>query len=308
VDCVKLLIKYGKHLPQDAFIDSCIGDEAQTPLMYAVSSEHSELCLHTLLESRAKWSLRNAKGQTALILAAKWGQDSCVRALLTARASASEHLNACDRYGQSALAMACHHSSEACLRSLLMEPDIKRAVFLTQTNELTPLMLAVMHASDACFGIFMNYVQTKLSKDEIIRVVNHYDVKKETPLMVAVQRGRDLCVKELLKADALPSGGEGVTEEENRPLAVAVEYGRDAIVELLLKHQVDVNADDAFALQSALWYADHPEDASGHQSKEVYQRILGMLQRANSVAKPVNIGKFVSRLKQRKQARATAGA
>ncbi|XP_056150230.1 ankyrin repeat and SOCS box protein 2-like [Lampris incognitus] len=198
-------------------------------------------------------------GWLAFHQAAWYGQEACLRVLLTALPGM---VNKVTDKGQTALFLAVSRDQMSCVHILLekgADPDI-----ITKDRE-TPLYKACERENAAMVALLLNHGAA----------VNAHCIQGWTALQEAVYRNNVEVCEMLVKAGAKlsPANIYGIT-----PLFTAAQSGRVETLRFLLKHGADVNsqaADGATALYEAV--------KNGHE--EVVELLLSQRADANKPGK-----------------------
>ncbi|XP_070705811.1 ankyrin repeat and SOCS box protein 2-like [Pempheris klunzingeri] len=203
--------------------------------------------------------LPSKPGWLAIHQAAWFGQDTCLRVLLSAQPGIINKRTEC---GESALLVAISKGQLRCLQVLLengADPDIPN------NDKETPLYKACERNSPAMVAMLLNHGA----------VVNTHCIMGWTALQEAVSRNNVEICEMLMKAGAKHSLTNiyGIS-----PLFTAAQGGQVATLRFLLKHGADVNsqaADGATALYEAA--------KNGHE--EIVELLLSQNADANKPGK-----------------------
>ena len=221
-----------------------------TPEFFAALRSGDVRKIRDAFESGASANARDASGNSALMLAAVYGDSSCLRLLLDRGAD----VNAANRVGATALMRAAQDDDK--LR-LLVERGAKVNARSALGN--TPLMLAARPANSH------RAVELLLSHGADAKATNHFGA---TALMAAAAGGDEKSVKLLIEhganvnAQPTPDQPGFIFGGARSPLMWAAYRGDISIIKLLLDSGADVNAIGGLgsALAQAAW-ADRADAA-----------------------------------------------
>ncbi|KAM3600595.1 uncharacterized protein V6R79_025588 [Siganus canaliculatus] len=234
-------------------------EDEEEPLFHAVRVGDINTVKGLVMRPGTNLMLPSKPGWLAIHQAAWFGQDACLRVLLSAQPGM---INKRTERGETALLVAIHREHLPCVQVLLergADPDI------TNYDRETPLYIACERSSAALVAVLLNHGAA----------VNTHCLQGWTALQEAVGRNNVEICEMLLKAGAKLNLTNiyGIS-----PLFTAAQSGQLATLRFLLQHGADVNtqaADGATALYEAA--------KNGHQ--DVVELLLSQKADANKPGK-----------------------
>ncbi|XP_056219508.1 ankyrin repeat and SOCS box protein 2-like [Seriola aureovittata] len=210
-------------------------EEEEEPLFRAISVGDASRVKALVMSPGTNLMLPSKPGWLAIHQAAWYGQDTCLRVLLSAQPGM---INKRTERGESALLVGVNKDQLRCVQVLLeygADPDI------TNYERETPLYKACERNSAAMVAVLLNHGAA----------VNTHCIQGWTALQEAVVRNNVEICEMLLKAGAKHSltNMYGIS-----PLFSAAQTGQATTLRFLLKHGADINsqaADGATALYEA---------------------------------------------------------
>jgi len=194
-------------------------DGGGTPLIRAVFERHRETVLDTLIECGADVNIQERSGETALCMAASWGDIRLCRYLLSAGADP----NVRRREKQACPLAHAAWSNNLALVKLLLEAGA--SLSQPKPGGLLPITSAVLRRNMGMLDLLL-----KAGAD-----ANQREVDERIPLMVAaVRRGEAEIIRRLLEAGANPNFEEDATGKT--AMDVAEEMKRQELVDVIKKH------------------------------------------------------------------------
>ncbi|KAI2630970.1 ankyrin repeat protein [Hypoxylon sp. NC1633] len=182
-----------------------------------------------------KYSQRPPEGVTGLHLAACFGLESIVSALI----SRNHDPNSKDEFGRTPLSWAAENGHVM--------------VDLADIDHRTPLMWAIRGGHEEMLHLLI----------EEMASINSVDVFGVTPLHLAARRGHSTAVSLLLKHGANANRKEADARDKlgRTPLSYAAEHGHEAILKYLLGMGVDADPRDYYKRTPLSYAAEHGHEA-----------------------------------------------
>jgi ankyrin repeat protein len=182
------------------------------------------LLVKEMLKSQLEVDIKEGRGQTPLLWAARQGQETVARLLLDKGAI----VDARGKWGQTPLIEAIWEGHEAAVRLLL---DNGAQVDASDKDGQTSLWVAANYGYKTIVHLLL----------ENGAVVNAKDNKDQIPLYMAAWKGHEAVVGLLLENGATVDARD---KDGWTSLRVSAEYGHKTIVQLLLKNGAIVDAKD----------------------------------------------------------------
>ena len=176
--------------------------------------------LDSILSQSVNVNLKNRRGRTPLLIAAKRGHEKIVNMLLKRN---DVEADSRDRYGQSPLSYAAEGGLEKIVELLLKRNEVEADS--RDRYGQSPLFYAVLHGHEKIVELF-------LERDDV--AVDSLDLDGRSPLSFASERGHEGVVRLLIErgnADVNLKDHKGKT-----PMWYADEWGYEEIVKLLEQH------------------------------------------------------------------------
>ncbi|MBO9480959.1 ankyrin repeat domain-containing protein [Salinisphaera sp. G21_0] len=267
VGIIDFLLKHGLHKSPTSFIKT----EYQKVLFSTVQSDSEKfkiLCKRPVIDLNSK----NEKGQTLLMIAAKYGKTEHLKLLLAMK---EIKVNLQDKNGYTALILAASNGRLECLKALLTQQKINvglrskncwsplmsaaryghgdcvlelfdhGASSIDEQNKAgyTALMLAVIGGNERCVSFLFQKsdsgINTTNKKDNNawIHLRNRFG---ETLVMLAAKHGNIYCLKAILEKKIIDV--DDTDNDGDTALIHAAENGQTKSLELLLEQKgIDVN-------------------------------------------------------------------
>lgn len=220
---------------------------------YVVESNFTDI-IKSLLLRKAKITSKNAKQETALHIACRYGLRNILELLL--KNGKNFDINCVDKDGNTPLHYACYGKYTSIVKILLREETIN--VNVTDPNGDTPLMIAVYNNhSDTVFELLkypktnidtlnkcletpliaacrLNYYNiAKILIDHKANINNRYDANGETAIFHSIRNGSKILTKYLLNNKAIITY---TNKNGQTPLALAKVINNKEVTSILLKH------------------------------------------------------------------------
>lgn len=220
---------------------------------YVVESNFTDI-IKSLLLRKAKITSKNAKQETALHIACRYGLRNILELLL--KNGKNFDINCVDKDGNTPLHYACYGKYTSIVKILLREETIN--VNVTDPNGDTPLMIAVYNNhSDTVFELLkfpktnidtlnkcletpliaacrLNYYNiAKILIDHKANINNRYDANGETAIFHSIRNGSKILTKYLLNNKAIITY---TNKNGQTPLALAKVINNKEVTNILLKH------------------------------------------------------------------------
>ncbi|XP_071844268.1 uncharacterized protein [Apostichopus japonicus] len=222
-------------------------------VLQAVRDGNTEKLKHALTKKGTSPSKANKEGQTALHVAASYGEFSSLEIMLALGAN----IQLRDNEGMTALHLACKGGH---LDSVTRLVQAGTALDVKDNNGKTVLHHSATGGHVDCTVLLMQAKATNDIRDE----------NQKTPLLCAAEEGHAEVCKELIDRGAAVNT---VDEELNSPLIIACKNQHQSVVDLLVKRGAKVDAEDVHG-HNAAFYAREIDD----------QAILSSLESAPPVA------------------------
>ena len=263
----------------DAGADINISDNKQRTALHMAADLGYDDILRTLIDAPdVNLNLRTETGHTPLHAAANNGRAASARLLIDAGAN----INISDKYQQTALHLAAYFGYDDIVDALIKRPDVNLNVRNKDGN--TPLHIAADNGRAASARLLIDagadinisdhkqrtalHMAADLGDDDIVdalikRPDVNLNVRNEngyTPLHIAAGRGREQSARLLIDAGAdinIPD------HKQRTALHMAADWGYDDIVDALIKRpDVNINSRDGDGLTSLHIAADNGRAAS----------------------------------------------
>jgi len=220
---------------------------------YVVESNFTDI-IKSLLLRKAKVNSKNAKQETALHIACRYGLRNILESLL--KFGKNVDINAVDKDGNTPLHYACYGKYTSIVKILLREEQIN--VNLTDPNGDSPLMIAVYNNHADTVLELLKYPKTnidmlnkvletpliaacrlnyynvaKILIDHKANINNRYDANGETAIFHSVRNGSKILTKYLLNNKACITYKN---KNSQTPLALAKVVNNREVTNILLKH------------------------------------------------------------------------
>jgi len=220
---------------------------------FVVESNFTDI-IKSLLLRKAKVSSRNAKQETALHIACRFGLRNILEYLL--KFGKNFDINAVDKEGNTPLHYACYGKYTSIVKILLREDQIN--VNITDPNGDSPLMIAVYNNHADTVLELLKYPKTnidmlnrvletpliaacrlnyynvaKILIDHKANINNRYDANGETAIFHSVRNGSKILTKYLLNNKACITY---TNKNGQNPLALAKVINNKEVTSILLKH------------------------------------------------------------------------
>ncbi|MBR5213294.1 MAG: ankyrin repeat domain-containing protein [Akkermansia sp.] len=199
-------------------VDVNLSTNGITPLIKAITQGNTAIA-EQLLKAGARVNEAIANGETALICAARLGNEEAIRLLQVAGADANY-----EGHGKTALIAAITNQHENCVK-LLIEGGAD--VSYTPAHSRTALHHAAALGSAECTELLL---QAKANADAV-------DTRRETPLHYAAKQGHSDIVKLLLQHGA---SADSKNTDEASALHLAAEAGTTTCIEALKAAGADI--------------------------------------------------------------------
>ncbi|XP_044025682.1 ankyrin repeat and SOCS box protein 2 isoform X3 [Siniperca chuatsi] len=214
-------------------------EEEEEPLFKAIHDGDASRVKALVMRPGTNLMLPSKPGWLAIHHAAWYGQDTCLRVLLSAQPGM---INKRTERGDSALLVAVSKEQLHCVQVLL---ESGADIDITNYDRETPLYKGADINSQAADGATALYEAAKNGHEEIVELLlsQNADANKPgktglLPLHIAAQRGSDTIVSMLIPATSKAR----VRRTGISPLHLAAEYNRDVVLEALIEAGFDVNA------------------------------------------------------------------
>uniref|UniRef100_A0A671SIL9 Ankyrin repeat domain 52a n=1 Tax=Sinocyclocheilus anshuiensis TaxID=1608454 RepID=A0A671SIL9_9TELE len=221
--------------------------EGQTPLMLAVLGGHTD-CVHLLLERGACPDIRDRRGRTALHRGAVMGRGDCITALLSHNVSVLSK----DFQGRTAvhLAASCGHAD--ILSNLLSAADHAHPHDpITDRHGYTPTHWAAYHGHEDCLEVLLELKPCSIQEGNPF-----------TPLHCALINGHSGSAELLLESSVCNSLVNIRDAKGRTPLHASAVAEDVAGLQLVLRHGADINAVDHSGRSALMVAADNGQSGA----------------------------------------------